>query len=133
MDSPAIIYALRWLIRDTFKQAAASKVFWIMLAFSGLCIVFCLGVSIEGGQELKGEDKFLYAPKSGQPLVGPNPEAGTLSLLFGAFRVQLFRDGAAEVHLLQMILGGWVAGAAGLLFALVWTAGFLPEFLQPAN
>jgi hypothetical protein len=33
---------------------------------------------------------------------------------------------------LQARLGCWVVGAAGMLLALVWTAGLLPAFLQPA-
>ena len=43
------IYATRWLIRDTFRQALATRVFWVMLALTVLCVVFCLGVSVEGG------------------------------------------------------------------------------------
>src|SRR5262249_23044651 len=34
---------------------------------------------------------------------------------------------------LQLLLAGGVADAAGLLLALVWTAGFLPTFLEPAS
>lgn len=132
MNSSAFLYALRWLIRDTFRQALAGKVFWIMLAISGLCILFCLGVSIEGGESLRPEGDFLYS-KSGQPLTGPNPEAGKMNLLFGMFRVQLHRDGEAEVHMLQVFLSSWVAGVAGLLLTLMWTAGFLPDFLQPSS
>src|SRR5262249_23762886 len=30
-------------------------------------------------------------------------------------------------------LARWVAGTAGTLLAIVWTAGFVPEFLQPAE
>ena len=31
------------------------------------------------------------------------------------------------------MLAEWVAGGGGTLLALVWTAGFMPEFLQPAS
>ncbi len=42
-------------------------------------------------------------------------------------------DGKVQaVRELQVQLGGWVAGAAGMLLALLWTAGLLPTFLQPA-
>jgi ABC-type transport system involved in multi-copper enzyme maturation permease subunit len=133
MNSSSVIYALRWLVRDTFRQALASKVFWIMLAFSGLCTVFCLGISIEGEGTSRPENDFLYS-QSGQPLTGPNPEAGRLKLLFGAFGfATLHRDAQAEIHLIQVFLGSWVAGTAGLLLTLVWTAGFLPDFLQPSS
>lgn len=131
MNSSNIIYALRWLVRDTFRQALASKVFWIMLAISGLATVFCLGVSIEGGERLRDEGE-LVSPKTKQPLTGPNPEPGSMKLLFGAFKVQLFRDGESEIHMIQVFLGTWVAGVVGLLLTLVWTAGFLPDFLQPS-
>ena len=49
MTAPSAIYTLRWLIRDTFRQALASKIFWIMLLVSVLATVFCLGVGFEGG------------------------------------------------------------------------------------
>ena len=108
-------------------SAVASRVFWIMLAFSGICIVFCLGVSIQGGDNLRPEGDFLYHPKTGEPLSGPAPDLGHMNLLFGAMRVPLFRDREAGVHLIGVILASWVAGAAGLLLSLVWTAGFVPE------
>jgi ABC-type transport system involved in multi-copper enzyme maturation permease subunit len=130
MDSPALLYALRWLVRDTFRQAIAGKVFWILLGISALAIVFCLGVSVESGVER--EYDFLYSKKSGKDLTGPNPEPGTLSLLFGAFKVNIARGETEEVHMIQVLMGTWVAGTVGLLLTLIWTAGFLPEFLQPS-
>jgi ABC-type transport system involved in multi-copper enzyme maturation permease subunit len=122
MKFPEIIYACRWLIRDTFRQAKASYVFWIMLAASATVILFCLSVSIEGGEPLRPDDDIeMRSPY------------GHMSLAFGAWRFQLFRDGQAQVHFLLLLLAEWVAGAGGTLLALVWTAGFVPEFLQPAN
>src|SRR5262249_29956278 len=47
MNLPAAIYAVRWLVRDTFRQALASRIFWVMLAVSGLCILACLSVRIQ--------------------------------------------------------------------------------------
>jgi ABC-type transport system involved in multi-copper enzyme maturation permease subunit len=133
MDSPSIIYVLRWLVADTFRQARATRVYWLMLAISGLCIAFCLSVSLEGGGNLRPEGDYLYNPRTDQPLDGPSADLGQMNLLFGAVRVQLFRDGPSAVHMLQVVLGTWVAGGVGLLLTLVWTAGFLPEFLQPGN
>lgn len=131
MTAPSVIYLLRWLVRDTFRQALASRIFWIMLAVSVLATIFCLGVGIEGGGDIRPDKDYLYAPGTAKPLDRPGPELGRLSLLYGAFRVQLFRDARAAIELLYVILGTWVAGAAGLLLALVFTAGFLPEALQP--
>ncbi|HEV3122539.1 MAG TPA: transcriptional regulator [Isosphaeraceae bacterium] len=132
MSFSGILLATGWLIRDTFRQALASRVFWLMLGVSVLCIVFCSSAHIVGGRPLRtAEDIELYGGDD-KPLTGPNPKPGQLTLAFGAVRLGLFRDGAAEVHFLLVLLAKWVAGAAGTLIALVWTAGFLPEFLQPS-
>jgi len=40
MNLSAAIYAIRWLVRDTFRQARASGITWVMLAVSGVCILF---------------------------------------------------------------------------------------------
>jgi ABC-type transport system involved in multi-copper enzyme maturation permease subunit len=122
MSSPEVIYAWRWLIRDTFRQARANYVFWVMLAASAVMIFFCFSVNIEGGEPLRSADD-----------IEGRPTHGYVSLAFGAWRIQLFRDGQAQVHFLLLLLAEWVAGAGGTLLALVWTAGFMPEFLQPAH
>jgi len=132
MNSPQTLYALRWLVRDTFAQARAGKVFWIMLAVTGLAVIFCLGVSVAGGN-LDPEGDFLHHPKTGAPLTGADGAVGQLQLLFGAFRVPLARSRESAVQLLQVILATWLAGSVGLLGTLIWTAGFIPEFLHDAN
>jgi hypothetical protein len=43
------------------------------------------------------------------------------------------RDGEASVRFLQALLALWAAGAVGMLLVVLWTSGFLPEFLQPAS
>jgi ABC-type transport system involved in multi-copper enzyme maturation permease subunit len=136
ISGPAFLYALFWLIRDTFRQALASRVFWIMLTVSGVCTVFCLGVSVEGGlEEKRPEDTELYVKgtKGSQPFTGHNPNPTRLSLMFGIVRdVQVGRHPEEAIHLLQVILASYVAGTLGVLLTLVWTAGFLPDFLQPS-
>jgi ABC-type transport system involved in multi-copper enzyme maturation permease subunit len=129
MDAPAVLYALRWLIADTFRQALNSRVFWIMLALSGVSIVFCLGVSIEGGAEQ--DYKELFHPGTNK-LVEPGAVTGHVSLLFGVFRYGFPRTAAGEVLFLYSMFASWVAGTLGILVALVWTAGFVPESLQPS-
>jgi ABC-type transport system involved in multi-copper enzyme maturation permease subunit len=136
MTGPQFIYALRWLVRDTFRQAVATRIFWIMLAVSGLCILFCLGASVEGGlpRRAQGEKELHLHPTKDDPLTGPNPTPAKLSLMFGAVRVDTGgRYPEDALHFLEVLLATWVAGSAGLLLTLVWTAGFLPEFLQPSN
>ncbi len=122
MSSPQVIYTCRWLIRDTIRQALANGVFWIMLAACGVAIVFCLGISIENGESLR--------PTGDISIDRPH---GHLSLAFGAWRLPLFRDGQAMAHFILLVLGEGVFGIMGTLLALVFTAGFVPEFVQPSN
>ena len=56
---------------------------------------------------------------------------GRLTLAFGAIPIDIDRDRRHAVRSLESVLVGWVADAAGLLLALLWTAGFLPVFLEP--
>ena len=56
--------------------------------------------------------------------------SGDLTMAFGAIRIPLARDGRHAVHFLQLLLAGGVADALGLLLTLIWTAGFLPGFLD---
>src|SRR5436190_3545686 len=121
MDSPSVLYALRWLISDTFRQAMTSRVFWIMLGLNALCIVFCLGVTIEGGA-IRDENE-LWTPEG--KLLQSGQEPGRLSLLFGLFPVAFSREPRSEVHFLLSIFASWIAGTTGILVALVWTAGFI--------
>ncbi len=123
--------ALAWLVRATFRRARASRLFLLMLAGSAVCIVACLSIGIEDGRPLRGPDEIELYGGDNQPLTGPNPRPGHLTLGFGSMRVALFRDGPAMVHFLQVLLAMCVAGAVGTLLTLVWTAGFLPEFLRP--
>lgn len=133
MNLPSTLYALRWLIWDTFRQSLAARTFWLLLALSTVCIVFCLSVGITGkGIEKEEGDPELIGGDD-KPFTGTNPGQGRLTLGFGTLRVGLFRDGRAAAHFLQVLLAKWVAGTAGTLLILIWTAGFIPEFLQPAH
>jgi ABC-type transport system involved in multi-copper enzyme maturation permease subunit len=105
------LFALRWLVRDTFRQARAGGIFWLMLAISLVCIVTLLTVQIR-----------------------PGTEGGTrLELGFGALGLEVPGGRAEAVRALELQLSGWVADAVGLLLALLWTAGFLPSFLEPGS
>ena len=48
---PMAIRTVRWMVRDTFRQSLASKLFWVMLGLTAFCSVFCLGVSVSGDEE----------------------------------------------------------------------------------
>lgn len=171
MNLPAVLFAIRWLVRDTARQARASGIFWLMLGISGLCTLLCLSVRVEGDVPLRtdGEAEFLsraerdraaaaaadivLAPSRAQAGGFPVPLAlasseyqqvdaanrhnvplvsGQLTLAWGAIPVPLARDREQAVHFLQLQLAAWVADAVGVLLALLWTAGFLPTFLEPS-
>jgi hypothetical protein len=139
MNLSAAIYAIRWLVRDTFRQARASGVFWLMLGVSGVCILFCLSVSVHGPLSLQHGDEPAEFVSPHDPLIDPAKAAehgldvagGEMTVAFGAMRLPLARDGRDGVRFIQLVLAGGVADALGVLLALIWTAGFLPTFLEP--
>jgi ABC-type transport system involved in multi-copper enzyme maturation permease subunit len=54
-------------------------------------------------------------------------------MLFGAFPVETgTRSREDALHFLQVILATMVASYIGFILLVLWTAGFLPEFLQPS-
>ena len=55
-----------------------------------------------------------------------------MTLAFGAVCIPLARERIDAVRFLELLLAGGVAGTLGLLLALVWTAGFVPTFLEPS-
>lgn len=108
MNLLATFSGLRWLIRDTFRQSRSAGVFWLMLAITSVCVVLCLTATIADGGD------------------GP----GHLDLAFGVVRVSLAAGSPVAVRTLEAFLAGWIADGLGLLLALMWTAGFLPSFLD---
>ena len=54
---------VKQLILDTFRQAVASGICWMMLAVTALCVVLCLSVNVSGDVALHGEDEpVLFLP-----------------------------------------------------------------------
>ena len=148
---------LKQLIRDTFRQSCASGICWMMLAVTALCVLLCLSVTVSGDVSLEDPNEtvlFLPPPslravtpgvassqKDWKPLVvspeqarreGVETISGRMTLAFGAISVPLGRERRDAVQFLELILGWGVAGTLGLLMALVWTAGFVPTFLEPS-
>src|SRR5262249_31797731 len=123
-------------VRDTFRQSLAYGIFWILLGVSLLCILICVSVGVSGSTALSypGEQpEFLprhdaEVAKAAQykvPVV-----RGELTIGFGAWHIPLARDDRSAVRFLQLVLAGGVADTLGLLLTLIWTAGFLPGFLE---
>jgi ABC-type transport system involved in multi-copper enzyme maturation permease subunit len=166
--------ALKLLTRDTFRQAWASGISWLLLAVTGVCVLLCLSVRVRGDVRLDADDEpgfFLPPPTAADfaPSVvaalgvrgplgaaalttaagrkvwfsknynrelarreGVETVSGRLTLGFGVVSVPVPRDRGDAVHFLELVLGEGVAGVLGVLLALVWTAGFVPAFLDPA-
>lgn len=59
--------------------------------------------------------------------------SGRMTLAFGAVSVPISRQRSDAVHLLQLVLASVVAGTFGILLTLIWTAGFVPTFLEPGT
>ncbi|MFL5341861.1 MAG: ABC transporter permease subunit [Gemmataceae bacterium] len=135
MSLPAAVNVVRGLIWETFWQAVASRIFWVMLAVSACCILFCAGVRVHGGARQFGEDaEFLPASQFDPKKVdktGVVPIQGQISFGFGAVHVSLGRDVDDAVRFVELVLSSIVAGTLGVLLTLIWTAGFLPSFLEP--
>ena len=145
MNLPAAILTIGWLVRDTLRQSLASKLFWAMLAVSAVCILFCTSIRVTDRPTLPvapGEAKFGL-PKD-DPLVKKfgGPEGvqsegvdvlggNEMSLGFGSFKVTTQRGKEDSIRFLQVWLAALVAGTAGIFLAVIWTAGFLPTFLDP--
>ncbi len=132
MTLPNVLFLFSALIRETFRQALATRTFWLMLSVSAVCIVFCLGIGIDEGPPLQRPDEIELIGGDEKPLTGPNPNPNRMSLAFGMVRIDLPRDGSGAVGFIQSLLAFWVAGTIGTLITLIWTAGFLPSFLEPS-
>ena len=141
MNLSRFLITVSWLVRDTFRQSLASGLCWLLLSLSTICILVCCSASVSGPQSLAapGEKNHDFLPRFDRDAQdahklmqsGTMVADGTLSLAFGAVRVPLARDTRDAVHFLELVLAVGVADTLGLLLTLVWTAGFLPGFLDP--
>jgi hypothetical protein len=94
------------VVRDVFRQARASGLTAALLVVSIVTAVTCSTADVTSD--------------------------GALTLLGGAVRVIDGVSRPAAVRYFQFMLAGIVADVFGILLALVWTAGFLPSFLDPS-
>jgi ABC-type transport system involved in multi-copper enzyme maturation permease subunit len=173
MNGGSLFVTAKQLIQDTFRQANASGITWMMLAVTAICVVLCLSVSVSGDAPIYAENEPGYflppaTPRTVAPSVvlvlagsGPletavltsaashkvwlapelNPArarqegietvSGRMTLAFGAVSIPVGRERTDSVHFLELLLAGGIAGTLGILLALVWTAGFVPAFLEP--
>jgi ABC-type transport system involved in multi-copper enzyme maturation permease subunit len=135
---PVAIRTARWMVRDTFRQSLASRLFWVMLGITALCTLFCLGISVDApGERPRHPDEIPdRLPRGADPRAASEgiPESGgTMTLGFGLFQLAVPKFKADAVRFFQLWLAGVLADTAGVLLALLWTAGFLPTFLEPQS
>lgn len=134
---PDAIRTVRWMVRDTFRQSVATKLFWAMLGLTALCALFCLGMTVDAPPDRKRHPDELptYMPKGeATPEViaeGIRVAEGKVTLGFGLFSYPITKSKDDAVRVVLLWLAGVVADTAGVLLALLWTAGFLPTFLEP--
>jgi hypothetical protein len=142
MNLPAAVFVLRWLVRDTLRQARASGIAALLTGITLLAACFCLSVGIVGDRPSLPLQPFEipnYLPRSEAQKLDPKTIAdsgvdvptGELTILFGAVRVPLTRSRTEAVRYIELLLAGGLADTAGVLLTLIWTAGFLPGFLDP--
>ncbi|HYH65613.1 MAG TPA: ABC transporter permease subunit, partial [Urbifossiella sp.] len=135
---PDAIRTVRWMVRDTFRQSVATKLFWAMLGLTLLCAAFCFGITVEGAPERPRHPAELptYLPKGQKsPEVvaeGVRVAEGKVTLGYGLFEYPVTKNKTDSVSVILIWLAGVVADTVGVLLALLWTAGFLPTFLEPA-
>jgi ABC-type transport system involved in multi-copper enzyme maturation permease subunit len=139
--APTAIRTVRWMVRDTFRQSLSTKLFWVMLGLTLVCTALCLSVSVAAPPERPRHphELPLYVSKAEAERLGPEKVKaeglrvvdGEVSLGFGLFTFDIGKNRHDSVRLIQLWLAGVLADTAGVLLALVWTAGFLPTFLEP--
>jgi ABC-type transport system involved in multi-copper enzyme maturation permease subunit len=130
MNLPAAILVIRQLLRDTLRQSLASRSFWLLLGLTGLCILLCLSVRIEGITATKPAGEIELFGRDKKPYTGFNPGRGSVSFAFGAVRVEMARDDVTAIRFLHSLLAQ-LAATVGMLLLLLWSSAFLPEFLNP--
>ncbi|HVJ83721.1 MAG TPA: ABC transporter permease [Planctomycetia bacterium] len=141
MNGPRFPGVFGWLVRDTFKQAAASGLGWAALVLTTVATMVCLSAETHGPKEFKGEDgepaeilpaDDIEAPKADKEK-SVTVARNRLTLLFGRLEVPLSRDGVDAVRFFHYTLASGMAETLGVFLALIGTASFLPTFLQPSN
>src|SRR5437868_8220728 len=106
MNLPAAINIVRWLIWDTFRQAMAVRLTWVMLAVSLVAMLFCAGIGVRGGRvEWSANETPEFLPRGTDASTaqsdGVQAVHGELTLAFGAVSVPHARDAADSVHFVQ--------------------------------
>ncbi len=137
---PEAIRTVRWMVRDTFRQSLHTKLFWVMLGVTALCTAFCASIRVTGGVKPQPGEAVYTLPKTevgnagGADKVkedGVQIKDGEISFGFGAVKSPIGKTKEDAVRFVQIWIAGVLADSLGVLLAIIWTAGFLPTFLEP--
>ena len=143
MNLPIALLTIKWMIRDTLRQSLASRLFWVLLGITFICTIFCFSIRVEGDDLLPiGPSDIPQGLPANDPTVkklgvdvvkkeGVDVYGSKISIGFGLISIHEGRDRKDAVRFLQIWLAGIVADTAGIFLVLIWTAGFLPGFLDP--
>jgi len=142
MKTSPVIETFVWLVRDTFRQSIAHGILAVLLVVSLLSIGICLSMDVQGPASLAQADENPdFVSRHDVDAADPDKlirsgvivTDGYLRLAFGAIRIPLARDTRGAIRFIELILAGGIADTLGLLLTLIWTAGFLPSFLEGRN
>ncbi len=143
MNLAFAIRTISWMVRDTFRQSLATKLFWVMLAITAVCTLFCLSITVTGETPPTGagyDAGGFITPEAAKAIGEEKVKADGLKVLrgevsfgFGLMTVPINRYKDDAVRYVLIWLAAILADTAGVLLALLWTAGFLPTFLEPQS
>lgn len=138
MTGSQFLQIMKCLTGESLRQAVASHLFPLLLFYSASIITLAATVrfsnipdaaNYEIAQRAPVEEAARIGPeeleKSGIPLI-----QGEIKLLFGVVKMPWLKFKENAIRYFESMLVFFTSDAVGLVFALIWTAGFIPEFLQ---
>ena len=138
ITSPAMVQLLRGFLNETIRMALASKLVLFWLATSASILLVCSTVRLENvpsAQESVNQQRIpreearrvgdFETQADGTPVID-----GQIKILFGTIRIPWSHFRGKAALFLESLLGFFLADWAGLLLAIVFTGGLLPEFLR---
>ncbi len=138
MTSAQLIQIIKSLTGESLRQAFASWLFPLLLIYCGLIITLAgtirftnipLASDYESAERAPLEEAKRLGTeelkKTGVPLI-----QGEIQILFGSIKIPWVKFRENAVNYFETLLVFFTSDAAGIIFTLIWTAGFIPEFLQ---
>ena len=111
MNLPDTVRTVRWMIRDTFRQSIATKLFYVMITVIAVLTLLCASIRVTGDVAPMAYDWEVPAliPKGEADRLGMDKVqndgvrviSGEVSFGFGATKVPLGRTREDAVHFIQ--------------------------------